>query len=89
MLDPPYWQTEGYGVPFGMEQYEEMAALMRGMTGRAVLSINDHPAVRYAFEGLALVPLQLDYTTARQSAGKKSGDLIIKSWEDDQLPMWG
>ncbi|KIP82143.1 restriction endonuclease subunit M [Stenotrophomonas maltophilia] len=88
-LDPPYWQTEGYGVPFGMEQYEEMAALMRGMKGRAVLSINDHPDIRHAFEGLALVPLQLEYTMARQSTGKKSGELIIKSWEDDQLPMWG
>ncbi|MEN5425934.1 hypothetical protein ABE522_06125 [Stenotrophomonas pennii] len=88
-LDPPYWQTGGYGVPFGMEQYEEMAALMRGMKGRAVLSINDHPDIRHAFEGLALVPLQLEYTMARQSTGKKSGELIIKSWEDDQLPMWG
>ncbi|WP_205909382.1 hypothetical protein [Salinicola lusitanus] len=24
-LDPPYWQTEGYGVPFGIEEYEQMA----------------------------------------------------------------
>ena len=21
-LDPPYWETEGYGTPFGMEQYQ-------------------------------------------------------------------
>lgn len=88
-LDPPYWQTEGYGVDFGMEQYEEMAGLMRAMKGRAVLSINDHPQIRKAFEGLPLVPLQLEYSMARQSTGKKSGELIIKSWEDDQLPMWG
>jgi|GEM_PF-4269257 len=24
-LDPPYWQAEGYGVPFGIEEYEQMA----------------------------------------------------------------
>lgn len=87
-LDPPYWQTGGYGVDFGMEQYEEMAGLMRAMKGRAVLSINDHPQIRQAFEGLPLVPLQLEYSMARQATGKKSGELIIKSWEDDQLPMW-
>lgn len=88
-LDPPYWQTEGYGVDFGMEQYVEMARLMRAMKGRAVLSINDHPQIRQAFDGLPLIPLQLEYSMARQATGKKSGELIIKSWEDDQLPMWG
>lgn len=88
-LDPPYWQTEGYGVDFGMEQYEEMAGLMRAMKGRAVLSINDHPQIRQAFHGLPLVPLQLEYSMARQATRKKSGELIVKSWEDDQLPMWG
>lgn len=87
-LDPPYWETEGYGVAFEMEHYQQMADLMRSMKGRAVLSINDHPDIRRVFEGLPLVPLQLEYSMARQHAGKKSGELIIKSWEDDQLPMW-
>tara|TARA_R100001369_G_scaffold51146_2_gene77858 strand:+ start:51527 stop:51688 length:162 start_codon:yes stop_codon:yes gene_type:complete len=27
-MNPPYWQTEGYGVPFGIEQYEEMASML-------------------------------------------------------------
>lgn len=88
-LDPPYWQTEGYGVEFGMEQYREMAELMRSMKGQAVLSINDHADIRQVFDGLPLVPLQLEYTMARQQTGKKSGELIIKSWVDQQLPMWG
>ncbi len=26
-MDPPYWQTEGYGVNFPFEQYERMAEL--------------------------------------------------------------
>lgn len=25
-LDPPYWETEGYGVPVPWAQYELMAA---------------------------------------------------------------
>jgi DNA adenine methylase len=28
-LDPPYWGTEGYGVGFGLEQYDRMAELAR------------------------------------------------------------
>ena len=42
-LDPPYWGTEGYGVPFGLEEYGRMADLMRGMQGQAIVSVNDIP----------------------------------------------
>jgi len=79
-----------------MEQYEQMADLMRSLKGRAVPSINDHPDIRRVFHSLPLVPLplplvplQLEHSMARQHTGRKSGELIIKSWEDDQLPMWG
>ncbi|SPJ33588.1 DNA adenine methylase [Kushneria phyllosphaerae] len=27
-LAPPYWQSEGYGFPFGLEEYEHMADLI-------------------------------------------------------------
>ena len=30
--DPPYWQTEGYGVPFEWEQYEQLAEVMQQFT---------------------------------------------------------
>ena len=49
-LDPPYWQTEGYGEAFGFEQYEELASVMAGLKGRAVLTINDHPEMRRLFD---------------------------------------
>ena len=34
-MDPPYWQVEGYGVPFGFEEYEEMAEAMGTPVGTA------------------------------------------------------
>ncbi|MCC8689424.1 DNA adenine methylase [Xanthomonas campestris] len=87
-LDPPYWQTEGYGVEFGFEQYERMADLMRSLQGKAVVSINDHPDIRRVFAGFDLVPLQLAYTIgASASRGKQSGELIIKSWDDSQATL--
>jgi hypothetical protein len=44
-LDPPYWQTEGYGGPFPFEEYEAIAAAFRSLKGKAMMSINDHPAL--------------------------------------------
>ncbi len=49
--DPPYWQTEGYGVPFEFENYERMARVMREIKGKMMVSINDHPDIRKAFAG--------------------------------------
>lgn len=49
-LDPPYWQTEGYGNPFGLAEYEHLAETMAGLSGRAVLTINDHPDMRRLFD---------------------------------------
>lgn len=49
-LDPPYWETEGYGAEFGLEQYEELAERMAGLCGRAILTINDHPVMRRLFD---------------------------------------
>ena len=49
--DPPYYGTEGYGVEFGLEQYDRMAELLRTMKGKAAVTVNDIPAMRQAFKG--------------------------------------
>src|SRR5438445_8219388 len=51
-LDPPYWQTEGYGVGFGFAQYQQMAEFMRACKGKVMVSINDQPDIRAVFDGL-------------------------------------
>lgn len=61
-LDPPYWQTEGYGAPFGLEQYDRMAELMAGLQGRAILTINDHPAMRERFDRFTGRTVAINYT---------------------------
>ncbi|WP_368565473.1 DNA adenine methylase [Pseudoxanthomonas sp. UTMC 1351] len=49
-LDPPYWQTEGYGTAFDLDQYEALASIMAGLKGRAILTINDHRDMRRLFD---------------------------------------
>lgn len=61
-LDPPYWETAVYGVPFEWDQYELMAKKLKEIKGKAVISINDHPAIRECFKDLEMESLKLDYT---------------------------
>ncbi|HVI60147.1 MAG TPA: DNA adenine methylase [Luteimonas sp.] len=86
-LDPPYWETEGYGVDFAFHEYELMASAMRACAGKVVLSINDHPEIRRVFEGLTMVPLQLRYTIARDRGSDAAGELIVKNWDDSQAQL--
>lgn len=63
-LDPPYWQTEGYGSEFGFEQYEQLAETMAALKGKAVLTINDHPAMRKLFDRFDGKTVGIDYSIA-------------------------
>jgi DNA adenine methylase len=82
-LDPPYWQTEGYGVPFGFEHYEEIAHLVKTCQGKAMISINDHPDIRRVFDGLHVIDdLDIRYSVGNNSAPPKvSKELVITNWE--------
>lgn len=85
-LDPPYWQTEGYGVPFPWDQYELMAAKLRQIKGKAVVSINDHPDIRRCFEGFGMEALQIDYTVGGGHRATTRGELVIYSWDREAEP---
>jgi DNA adenine methylase len=86
-LDPPYWQTEGYGIDFPFSEYEGIADFMRAAQGKVVLSINDHPDIRRVFDGFNIIPLQIRYTVGKEGRGDAAGELIIKSWADDQAQL--
>lgn len=61
-LDPPYWQTEGYGGDFELAQYEELATVMASLKGRAILTINDHPAMGKVFGRFSNRTVPIRYT---------------------------
>lgn len=80
-MDPPYWQSEGYDVPFDFEQYEEMAATMRTCRGKIMLSINDHPDTRRVFADLATHELDIKYALAKVGPPAESRELIITNYK--------
>ncbi len=80
-LDPPYYGCEtDYGRDmFRREEFEAMAAQLRGIKGRFILSLNDHPEVRRIFEGFTIDAEQVTYTIGGMDKAKKVGEVIISN----------
>lgn len=85
-LDPPYWETEGYGVPFEWAQYQAMARLLREIRGKAIVSLNDHPDIRACFEGLHMEAVPINYTVGGGGRAVERSELIIFSWDVQAEP---
>lgn len=75
-IDPPYWRTTGYGVPFGMDEYETLADVLRVLKGRFTLTINDHPDMRRVFSGFRHRSVPITYTLGGGSAAKSTRELV-------------
>lgn len=86
-MDPPYWQTEGYGVAFPFEEYEAMASFMRRCKGKVMVSINDHPMIREAFDGFHIEQTEIKYSVSNQRQGDAtdSTELIIMNWRPEMM----
>jgi len=78
--DPPYWQTEGYGVDFGIEQYQSLAQTMKTSQGRFLLTINDHPDMREMFRGFRTETVKINYTVGGAGTGNNRAELIVMNW---------
>lgn len=85
-MDPPYWETAGYGVPFEWPQYELMAQTMRNLKGKAMVSINDHPDIRACFEGFHMESLDITYTVGGGAKAAPRKELVIWSWDQAAEP---
>lgn len=79
-LDPPYWQTAGYGNTFGLDQHEQLAGAMRTLRGRAILTINDHPDMRRVYAGFTTTPMRTTYTVGGGAKAKAAGELLLQTW---------
>uniref|UniRef100_A0A1A9VZ51 DNA adenine methylase n=1 Tax=Glossina brevipalpis TaxID=37001 RepID=A0A1A9VZ51_9MUSC len=74
-LDPPYWKTQGYGVPFSFDEYENMARLAKNINGKMIISVNDIPEMREVFSALSQESVQLSYSLGNSK--NKVSELII------------
>jgi DNA adenine methylase len=85
-MDPPYWQTADYGVGFPFENYERLADFMRCCKGKVLGNIDDHPDIRWVFNGFYLEALDIRYNNnQRQGKAEVCGELVIMNWEPAEL----
>ncbi|WP_336798864.1 DNA adenine methylase [Kaistia sp. MMO-174] len=78
-LDPPYAGSEddyGKGV-FSPTDFERLADQLGSIAGRFILSINDTPTVRTAFEGFSIEAVETTYSVSAGGA-TKAAELIIR-----------
>ncbi len=79
--DPPYWSLAGYGVAFGWNEYEQLAAAMKTMQGKMMLSINDCPEIRELFKDFNIKEVSLAYTVSKNVTKRQpSSELIIGNY---------
>jgi DNA adenine methylase len=78
-FDPPYWDTEGYGVEFGMDQYEALAERMATMKGASILTINDHPEMRRVFGRFRSKVVSIKYTIGGNGRSTARKERIYQS----------
>ncbi len=84
-LDPPYYGSErdygdDQGKPlFARPEFEAMAELLGTISGRFILSLNDHPDIRSIFAGFNLEEVQTTYSIGGNDNAKRVGELIISS----------
>lgn len=78
-VDPPYWGHEtdyGRGL-FAREDFARLAAALRGLKGRFVLSLNDRPGVRETFAGFDFQEVTTRYTASWRAAKRPAAELLI------------
>lgn len=87
--DPPYWNTEGYGVDFPWSEYEQLAELARSIKGKMILSINGHPEIRELFKDLPVVAVDYQYTVGGADQRSDCTELIYGSWPEFSVDRKG
>lgn len=82
--DPPYWDTEGYGVEFGWDNYQILKHKLENSSGKILITLNDHPDIRKLFEGFIIETRDIKYSVANQKKQATSKELFLANFEPGQ-----
>ena len=80
--DPPYWQLAGYAAKFDWSDHERLAASLKKIKGKFLLTINDHPDIRKLYKGLPQIRHQVSYSVVRKIENRKTPnpELVIANY---------
>lgn len=93
-LDPPYYDTHGYEIPFTEEDHIALCESLKGIKGKFLLSYNDHPYVRSLYSDFNITTVQTNYQAAnRPNAYKKKtnigNELVVTNYtiQNEETPQ--
>lgn len=72
-------------MPFGFEQYEQMAEVLGQIKGKAIVSLNDHPDIRRVFGRYHIESTDITYTVGG-GKGSEAREVLIFSWDIQAEP---
>jgi DNA adenine methylase len=67
-IDPPYYTKPEYRYNMALEDFKELSERLRGVKGRFLLTINDHPVMRETFGSFEMKEVSLRYSASRDTA---------------------
>ncbi|EMW2842178.1 DNA adenine methylase, partial [Yersinia enterocolitica] len=62
---------------FGLENYDHMAELARSIKGKMIISVNDIPEMRQAFDGLNIQTVDISYNLKVTGKASRRKELVI------------
>lgn len=80
--DPPYLELNGYKKPFTLDDHRRLAAVLKSIKGKFLLSINNHPKIRSLYKDLPRLKVKVRYSIARDKSPKARDrtELIIANY---------
>lgn len=65
-LDPPYYATHGYEVPFVNQDHLDLFDVLDKQTGKWMVSYNAHPVILELYQDYNIVPVTTNYQAANK-----------------------
>ena len=89
-LDPPYWNIPGYKNDFQAQDFIDLAAILKGIKGKFLMSINDTEEVREIFRDFSIQETTLKYSmsTTAKSRAKQRTELLISNYVSTVFQGW-
>jgi len=82
-IDPPYYGCEDYygaGI-FGRDDFSKLQAILAGITGKFIMSINDVEHIRSLFDGYHIETVATSYSAGGGNKKKLVNELLIMNFE--------
>ncbi len=87
--DPPYYQAADYGVKFDFDDQVRLAARLRKIKGKFLMTIGSHKRIRPLYKGFNIKSFDVKYSVARDKTakGRDASELLIANYPLPQGPL--